>query len=957
MFRKSLPLFLFFFSLGCFPLLHSQVILNGKIDGLEELVTKTRVMLPMPDGVRLATDIYQPILRDCVLVDINVPIVNQTFKLPILPRGQQILVYDQLNGQPNPNPYKLPMVFMRTPYGIGDFDEISVPVCILGYNYAVQDNRGRYASEGVYLPLHSDSWKKGPYHPDHSHVLDVTSLSDPRNGNNHEDGANAIQALLNLDWSYDLDGDGIKETTDKLSTGRIGMFGASAMGYSQYQAAAARKIDPSQPGLKCLLPIVATQEFYKSTGYHNGCFRDQLVNGWLKGMIFTGCNDDLIDQDNSIDNALHTAADYGLPNKFEAARRAIDHFSVVRYGGGPAGYYPNAVGRKDMDASRAPVNALGESDPNGAFSRYTNMEVPAYHLTGWWDIFIDGQIETWALMKKHLNPNGKAKRLQKLVIGPWAHQTMGSRKTGDITYPENVGDILGFALDDFSSENFPISKAVESEAIGWFRFNLNYDSTEFLGEPKARLPKSNTWINLGIVSVKIPGQDYLLSFNDLLSFLNGAQGLSNVPIKVKENLLNNELDFTVNVPALGSPIIPEFDGGTVPSIPFHDFNQIKDVRFYMAGPVDDGIPENANLGNFWVEADTFPIKEDIEWHNFYLHQNGRVDQSPPTQDEGFRMILHDPDNPVRTVGGGNMIEKFPDGSEVTQGQCNLVPWASYTLNHPGVIQFETEVLSEPLSVVGFPQAVLYAKSNPAGLTSGPTSTEFYVRVVDEYPDGSQYFVFEGGINARARHYARSVALGQEDDNAPWENIEIGEIYEYHFQMFPIAYVFGKGHKMRVLISSSNYRRFQSDANLPLMPGEFFRRSPGDGRTYNYMGVEMAPRIAVNRVHFSPEHPSHLKLPVFKGNLVNTPPVQSALPPADDLLIYPNPSSDIVHVAMPYQGKWNFAVVDMQGRQITQGQVFQDLLNLEVSRWPSGIYCLRLVHAETGVQAVGRIVRR
>ncbi|MCS6978900.1 MAG: CocE/NonD family hydrolase [Flavobacteriales bacterium] len=938
-------------------MLHSQVILNGKIDGLEELVTKTRVMLPMPDGVRLATDIYQPILRDCVLVDINVPIVNQTFKLPILPRGQQILVYDQLNGQPNPNPYKLPMVFMRTPYGIGDFDEISVPVCILGYNYAVQDNRGRYASEGVYLPLHSDSWKKGPYHPDHSHVLDVTSLSDPRNGNNHEDGANAIQALLNLDWSYDLDGDGIKETTDKLSTGRIGMFGASAMGYSQYQAAAARKIDPSQPGLKCLLPIVATQEFYKSTGYHNGCFRDQLVNGWLKGMIFTGCNDDLIDQDNSIDNALHTAADYGLPNKFEAARRAIDHFSVVRYGGGPAGYYPNAVGRKDMDASRAPVNALGESDPNGAFSRYTNMEVPAYHLTGWWDIFIDGQIETWALMKKHLNPNGKAKRLQKLVIGPWAHQTMGSRKTGDITYPENVGDILGFALDDFSSENFPISKAVESEAIGWFRFNLNYDSTEFLGEPKARLPKSNTWINLGIVSVKIPGQDYLLSFNDLLSFLNGAQGLSNVPIKVKENLLNNELDFTVNVPALGSPIIPEFDGGTVPSIPFHDFNQIKDVRFYMAGPVDDGIPENANLGNYWVEADTFPIKEDIEWHNFYLHQNGRVDQSPPTQDEGFRMILHDPDNPVRTVGGGNMIEKFPDGSEVTQGQCNLVPWASYTLDHPGVIQFETEVLSEPLSVVGFPQAVLYAKSNPAGLTSGPTSTEFYVRVVDEYPDGSQYFVFEGGINARARHYARSVALGQEDDNAPWENIEIGEIYEYHFQMFPIAYVFGKGHKMRVLISSSNYRRFQSDANLPLMPGEFFRRSPGDGRTYNYMGVEMAPRIAVNRVHFSPEHPSHLKLPVFKGNLVNTPPVQSALPPADDLLIYPNPSSDIVHVAMPYQGKWNFAVVDMQGRQITQGQVFQDLLNLEVSRWPSGIYCLRLVHAETGVQAVGRIVRR
>lgn len=929
--------------------------LNGQIDDIRELVTKTRVLLPMPDGIRLTTDIYQPILQDCVLVDIQVPILNQTFKLPILPRGQQIIVYDQVNGQPNPNPYKLPLILQRTPYGIGDFDETAVPVCLLGYTYAVQDNRGRYSSEGVYLPLHSDSWKKGPYHPGHSHVLDIRPLDDPKSANNHEDGYNTIQGLLNLDWAYDLDGDGIKETTDKLTNGRIGMFGASAMGYSQYQAAAARKIDPSQPGLKCLLPIVATQEFYKSTGYHNGCFRDQLVNGWLKGMIFTGCDDDLIDQDNSLDNNIHTAADYGLPNKFEAARRAIDHFSVTRYGGGPAGYYPNAVGRADMDASRAPVDANGNSDPNGGFSRYTNMEVPAYHLTGWWDIFTDGQIETWAFMKKHLNPNGKAKYLQKLVIGPWAHQTMGSRKTGDITYPENVGDILGFALDDFSSQNLPISKAITSEVISWFRYNLNYDSTQFLGEPKARLPQSNAWINLGLVSVKIPGQDYIISFTDLLNFLNGAGGLSNVPIKVRENLLNNELDFTVNVPALGNPIIPEFDGGEINPIPYRDFRQIKDVRFYLVGPVNDGIPENANIGNYWFETDTFPLKEDIEWQNFYLHQNGRIDQSPPTQDEGFKMILHDPDNPVRTVGGGNMIEKFPDGSKVTQGQCDLVPWASYTLDHPGVIQFETEVLQEPLSIVGFPQAVLYAKSNPAGLTSGPTSTEFYVRIIDEYPDGRQFYVIEGGVNARARHYAKSVALGQEDDNAPFENIEIGQIYEYHFQMFPIAYVFGKGHKMRVLISSSNYRRFQSDANLPLMPGEFFRRSPGDGRTYNYMGVEMAPRIAVNRVHFSPEHPTHLKLPVFKGNLVNIP--EAEKPSVNtDLLIYPNPSSDRVHVVMPYSGTWQYTVTDLQGRVMTQGQTPHDLLNLDLSAWPTGVYAIRLVNRSTGACTVGRFVR-
>ena len=48
-----------------------------------------------------------------------------------------------------------------------------------------------------------------------------------------------------------------------------------------------------------------------------------------------------------------------------------------------------------LNASFAPINSAGESDGAGTFSRYNNLEVPAYHLTGWWDIFIDGQIETY----------------------------------------------------------------------------------------------------------------------------------------------------------------------------------------------------------------------------------------------------------------------------------------------------------------------------------------------------------------------------------------------------------------------------------------------------------------------------------------------------------------------------------------------------------------------------------
>jgi predicted acyl esterase len=78
-------------------------------------------------------------------------------------------------------------------------------------------------------------------------------------------------------------------------------------------------------------------------------------------------------------------------------------------------------------------------------SRYTNIQVPVYNLTGWWDIFIDGQIQTWQYLMKYLPDS--LKKYQKLLIGPWAHQTIGTRSTGDMRvlpdgrdhrYPLNV---------------------------------------------------------------------------------------------------------------------------------------------------------------------------------------------------------------------------------------------------------------------------------------------------------------------------------------------------------------------------------------------------------------------------------------------------------------------------------------------------------------------------------------
>lgn len=985
--------------------------LNGQFDDISELTTTITVPFTMPDGVHLMTDCYLPIAKDCLIVPINIPGFG-TFDLELVKRGTQMIIYDSVFhvvgndtiGEANPNPYRLPMVFTRTPYdkGNGENAEGGV-VAIMGYVYATQDMRGRYTSEGVYLPLISDSWDKNDYHPNFTHVLDATDPSDPKNGNKHEDGYNSIKFIIDsLKRPYDIDGDGIYETNDFMTNGRIAMFGASALGYNQYQAAAAHKIDDTQPGLKSLMPIVAPGEFYKSTGFQNGVLRDRLVTGWLKGQIFTGTDDDLMDIDNEMHNSIHSSKDYDLPkdlfingrtqhysqNKFDAASLAIDHFVSIRYEDSEtgdllrAGYYPNSAGRPEMDITRATVDMTGEGLKSSLGteygvdiqSRYTNMEVPAYHLTGWWDIFIDGQIETWANMKRYLDPNKKNRKLQKLVIGPWAHQTTGTVTTGDRTYPDNTNDIIGINFDDFeNASSVPISKAINSEVIGWFRYNLNYSADEFLGEPKARIPASTTWTEVlgGTLEIRMPAEDVVLTYKQLLNLLQGTGGIPGFTAQVRQPLFGIDEVVTFDVPAFGSPLISGLDGEEIDGIPYRDFSDptdVPDVRFYVIGPNDD--PANADLGSYWFASDTFPLPEGpgldfITRKKMYLHQDGALNESAPVEDEGYKIYVHDPDDPIYGVGGSNMIVRTPDGERTSQGQFNLKDprYAPYTIDRQGIIAFEGAPVEDSLCIIGFPTMTLYAKSNPGGAAEGdPTDTDFMVRIVDVYPDGREYFVIEGCVNARARDYVRNLVEHPEldsdwpypNDQTPFTNIEAGKIYEYVFPMPPIAYTFGDGHKIKILISSSIFSRFQVNPNLPIEDGEFFRRKPGDGQTYVYQGVEMAPRIAVQRVHFSPEHPTNISLPIYTNLYTDV--ADDDSPPLFtlDALVYPNPAQTDVTVFMNKKSNYVARVMNIAGDLITTSPQFSEQIKLDVNKLAAGLYFVEVMDAGTEEKVVKKI---
>ena len=229
---------------GMMPI-QAQTNLNGKIDQISEFSTGFNVPFTMPDGIKLMTGVFLPITQDSMLVEITLPLpswlggTTTIGNVELIKNHTQIMVYDSIGGQPNPNPYQLPAVFTRTPYEKRG-DLTGQYVALFGYAAIVQDMRGRYESEGVYMPMYSDSWDKNPYHPDYGHVLDVTPLSDPRNGNRHEDGYNSVRFIVD---SLVRDFGAIPHTNNFTTTGDIAMFGASALGNTQYQAAAATPMD------------------------------------------------------------------------------------------------------------------------------------------------------------------------------------------------------------------------------------------------------------------------------------------------------------------------------------------------------------------------------------------------------------------------------------------------------------------------------------------------------------------------------------------------------------------------------------------------------------------------------------------------------------------------------------------------------------------------------------------
>jgi len=342
---------------------------------------------------------------------------NVRFDVPARMRDGVTLLADVYLPE-GPGPF--PTLLCRTPYDKSAGFSSASPAHLIGnilgptrhgFAVVVQDTRGRHASEGTFEPFKHEA----------------------------ADGYDTVEWLATQPWS----------------NGRVGMFGASYVGATQWLAASA-----SPPHLTAICPNITASDYYEGWAYRNGAFELGFNLSWtlsaltlrdsesLKGRL--GLTDDdveaMIDGVDGIEAGLHA-----LP----LARQPLVDRAIAPY------YYDWLAHPTDGDYWR-------RWRIEDAHLRIT---VPSLNVGGWHDIFLRGTIRNYLGMKAR-GGSEAARRGTRLVIGPWHHNAVGSNLIGATDFGMRSSNVV-FDLEDL--------------LVSWYRQWLMNDDEGVAEEPPVRI--------------------------------------------------------------------------------------------------------------------------------------------------------------------------------------------------------------------------------------------------------------------------------------------------------------------------------------------------------------------------------------------------------------------------------------------------------------------------------------
>ncbi len=180
--------------------------------------------------------------------------------------------------------------------------------------------------------------------------------------------------------------------------GRIGMYGFSYQGATQLLAAA-----ENPEGLICIAPHMTATDLYHGWFYHQGALRLASSLGWGIQML----------REDSRRLGLHNASD-----RLESAwsnLRAQSHF--VPYANHPAIVDPELPSYVRDWFAHPNTN---DSYWNELSTDVKQIQVPALHISGWYDTYLEGSIAGYLDLRNNAATTF-ARDNQYLLAGPWVH--------------------------------------------------------------------------------------------------------------------------------------------------------------------------------------------------------------------------------------------------------------------------------------------------------------------------------------------------------------------------------------------------------------------------------------------------------------------------------------------------------------------------------------------------------
>jgi uncharacterized protein len=244
---------------------------------------------------------------------------------------------------------KFPVLLVRTPYDRRNETAFGMRGAERGYVVIAQDVRGRFESEGEWYTFKNES----------------------------NDGYDTVE------WAAQL----------PYANGKVGMFGGSYVGATQYLAAIARP-----PHLAGIAPNVTASNYHDGWTYQGGAFEQWFNESWSTGL--------------ALDTMRRRAAANANPLGGTKTLPLVDYQVLAAPSGADiAPYFRDWLAHPSYDEY---WKRLSIED------HYANIQVPVLTFAAWYDIFLGGSLRNYQRLKTEAGTEA-ARHGQRLVVYVGGH--------------------------------------------------------------------------------------------------------------------------------------------------------------------------------------------------------------------------------------------------------------------------------------------------------------------------------------------------------------------------------------------------------------------------------------------------------------------------------------------------------------------------------------------------------